>query len=407
MEGIINEWVPKVSMPEHSTGESRISRRKILKTGSVAAIAGIAGCSGSDPSGDGSESESSGDGSESESSGDGSESEPSSEESESNGTEEMELSVTYEAGFGTEEANAYYARDVAAEEHNLDATITVTDGSDISLQSQVAGQSELSRAGLLNAAPIVEQGKPFKSLFGINSGTDYCLVVNSEEVQSWDDLLSEDGNGPPIGMNNPRNTDVLQIVGSMLERGTLSSDDASSYQDLMNLVQIGYSSARTAAIQTGDIAAGALHHGQWLRIREENPQLENLGYFIDELPYWGSINFMATPDNIEANQELYTRWAKSHIQASRELREGSADQYVEVVRKYAPGGGPDEEELRQTYSFIEEVGLYPNNGGLSEDAMDFMLDLADLTGVTESRVPTDEMFDSTVLDAALDDLGRM
>jgi len=277
------------------------------------------------------------------------------------------------------------------------------DGSDISLQTQVAGQTELSRAGLMNAAPIIEQGKPFKALFGINSGSDYLLVADSNEVSSWEDLISQNGNGPKIGMNNPRNTDVLQIVGTLLDKGILSPED--DYQELMNLVQIGYSSARTAAIQTGDISAAALHHGQWIRIKDDNPNLTNLGYFIDSLPAWGTINFMSTPDNIDRYEEKYTRWAKSVIQASRNLHEGAADEYIEAVRKYAPGGGPDEDELRQTYQFIESSGLYPTDGGLDSDAMDFMLDLANIVGLTESRVPTDEVFDPSIRDAALDELG--
>ncbi len=385
-------------MPDE-TGLRSFGRRDVLKGSGVAMLAGLAGCTGG--SGGGGSTESSDDGS----AGSGGGESTATSTATSTSTGPLDLSVSYEAGFGIEEANAYHARDVGLNQFDIDATITVTDGSDISLQSQVAGEAELSRAGLMNAAPIIEQGKSFKSLFGINSGSDYLLVVDSTQIETWEDLLSADGNGPKIGMNNPRNTDVLQIVGTLLDKGILSPDD--DYTDLMNLVQIGYSSARTAAVQTGDIAAGALHHGQWLRIKDDNPNLTSLGYFIDTLPAWGTIKFMATPDNIERHREKYVRWAKALVQASRELSEGNEDLYVDVIQKFAPGGGPEESNLRETYSFIEEKGLYPVNGGLDEEAMDFMLDLAATSGVTESRVPTEDVFDRSILDEALDDLGRV
>jgi ABC-type nitrate/sulfonate/bicarbonate transport system substrate-binding protein len=380
------------------------NRREILKKSGFAvatsSVVGLAGCSGGDGgSGDGESSDGS-DGSDGGSSDGGSSSTPSSDDdmegSDSSGV--GSLSMSYSAPAAAGDVTTWYGpREIASQEYGLETTINVFEGIDLAIQSVLAGQTDIARGSTTAAATIIETGKPFKMIGATASNTDYVLVT-SPDITSLQDIVDQDA---VVGMSAPTGLDVVQLAAVMFEEGVI--EDTSE----LNLQRIGYSSARQNAMLNGDIDVSPQHYGQWLTMREENPDLNNLFSFGDRLDNWVQEVYMAPEEAINEKPEELTALLKGLITGHRNMYNEGFSLYSEMVNKYVPGGGPPEEQLQASFEFLSEIEIWPRNGGLTEDDVDKMLSTANNVGLTEERVPTDDAMDRSLLDSALEDIGTV
>lgn len=356
----------------HNEGSSEWSRRKVLsRSGQAVALssaAGMAGCMSSITGGG-----SSGD------SGSGN------------------LSMAYSAPAAADDVTTWYGpRDIAPEEFDLETEIQVFEGIDLAIQSVLAGQAELARGSTTAASTIIETGKPFKMIGSTAFNTDYVLVT-SPDIESLQDIVDQNA---VVGMSAPTGLDVVQLAAVMFQEGVIESVDE------LNLERIGFSSSRQNAMLNGDIDVSPQHYDQWLAMQEENPDLNMLLRFGDELDDWVQEVYMAPEETIENKPDELTSLLKAQLRAHRDVYDQGFDLYLDLVREYVPGGGPEEESLRTNFEYMTEIEIWPPDGDLEQSSVDNMLDVADRVGLTDSRVPTDEAMDRSFLDQALEDIGE-
>jgi len=350
-----------------------VSRRDLIKRGAgaaaVASLPGGAGCTGARPAGG-----SSGDGS-----GGG------------------QLRLAYSAPAETTDINTWYGpREVAVDDYGLETSIKTFEGVALAVQSVLAGEADVARGSTTAAATVVDAGKPFRFVFSIQRSTDYVLVTRPG-IESLEDIVAEDA---VIGMSAPTGLDAVQTAAAMFERDVIDSVDELNFQ------RVGYSSARQSAMLEGSIDVSPQHYSQWLQMRERNGDLNRLVTFGELLDGWIQETYMAPERQIENNYDTIVDLLAAQLRAHRNLYD-DFELYERIVRKFVPGGGPSEENLRKTYEFLTRIGIWPRNGDLSRGNVDYMLDIADRLDLTDDRIPTDDVLDRRPLEDALEEVGRV
>jgi len=348
-----------------------LERRSLIKRGMGAAAAaslpGIAGCTGARPGG-GSPDENGG-----------------------------KLRFAYSAPAETTDINTWYGpREIAVDDYGLETSIKTFEGVDLAVQSVLAGEADVARGSTTAAASVVDAGKPFRFIFSIQHSTDYVLVTRPG-IESLEDVVADDA---VIGMSAPTGLDAVQTAAAMFERGVIDSADELNFQ------RIGYSGARQSALLEGSIDVSPQHYSQWLQMREQNGDLNRVITFGELLDGWIQETYMAPEREIEEHYDAIVDLLAAQLTAHRNLYD-DFELYERVVRKFVPGGGPDEENLRETYEFLNEIEIWPKNGDLSEGNVDYMLDIADRLDLTDERIPTDDVLDRGPLEDALAEVDRV
>jgi len=308
-----------------------------------------------------------------------------------------ELALAFQAPAETTDVNTWYgAREIAPDEQGLETTVKVFEGVDLAVQSVLAGETSVARGSVTAAATVVESGKPFEFLIAPLRSTDYVLVTRPE-IDSLEAIVEEDA---VIGMSAPTGLDAVQVAALMFETDLI--DDVNE----LNFQRVGYSSARRGALLQGDIDVSPQHYAQWLTMREEEPSLNVLAEFGQELDDWIQETFMAPAEVVERDRERIVPFLAAQLEANRRLYD-DYENYRRLVQTYVPGGGPEEAILEQTYEFLTDIEIWPRNGGLSEASVDYMLDLSDRVGLTDERIPTGEAMNRGPLEEALAEVGRV
>lgn len=192
------------------------------------------------------------------------------------------------------------------------------------------------------------------------------------------------------------------VSGAMLENWVNQEcpDAAGTYEPLI----IEGSQNRLAALLADQIDASPVEFGDAL-ILEEEGGFHRVVSFASDLPelhptsVYGNSDWMS--DNPEATQALIVALLEQHS------RINSEDGYLfELYQEYLPeeAAGESGEAIAQAYI---DAGIFPDDGGLDEEAVQFTIDFfgPEGTGDVEAELTLDEVADLSHLQAALDELG--
>ena len=339
-----------------------MDRRAFLaRTGVVAGIGGLAGCSSVSGLGGGDES----------------------------------LGLAFQAPAETVDVNTWYAADGVIAEHGGDALEPgVFEGVDLAVQSVLSGDNDVARGSVTAAAALADSGQEFRFVAAPIRATDYVLVAR-EGIDSLEAIVEQEAT---IGMSAPTALDAVQTAALLFEEGIIDDVDELDFQ------RVGTSGTRMSAIQEGSIDVSPQHFAQWRVLREEDDSLRRLATFGDRLDSWVQETYMAPASVIEERREELTEFLAAQIVANRRLY-GDYERYAGLVDDHVDGGGPEASVLEASYEFLTEVGVWPEDGGLARENVDYMLDLSNRLGLTEERIPTGEILERGPLEDALDRVG--
>ncbi|ERG94438.1 ABC transporter substrate-binding protein [Haloquadratum walsbyi] len=343
------------------------SRRELLRrTGAIAAgggIATLAGCSGQRSSGE-------------------------------TETTDDPLRLAFQAPAETTDVNTWVGAQEFASDQGISVEIDVFEGVDLAVQSVLSGEADIARGSVTAVASVIEAGRPFEFIITPIRSTDYVLTTQPG-IESLADIVEQDA---AIGMSAPTGLDAVQVAAVMFQAGVIDSVDELNYQ------RIGYSGARREAILSGGIDVSPQHYAQWLDMREQNSDLNNILRFGETLDNWIQEVFMIPTDVLEARRADVVSFVAAQLQGYRALYDGY-DRYEQAIREYVPGGGPDSNILSPTYDFLTDIGIWPQNGDLQQQNVDYMLDLSERVGLTDERIPTDDPLNRGPLEDAIASVG--
>ena len=120
----------------------------------------------------------------------------------------------------------------------------------------------------------------------------------------------------------------------------------------------------------------------------------------DNAPGFIKVAQAARADWLAQNRELAARYCATTLRAMRALRsdfalfQAAVDEYVEEP--------PSEESLRELFALIEQYPFWTDEGGLSDDSVQFMIDIASESGVLTEPMNAADVVDRETLSRAVE-----
>lgn len=237
----------------------------------------------------------------------------------------------------------------------------------------------------------MEQGAEIKWI--VDRTLNEWQVYTREGVETCEDVV-----GSRVAIHSPGS-----VSGAMLAdwiRNNCPDDVAASYQPLI----IEGSQNRLAALLADQIDTSPVEFGDAFVLEAEGGFARVVSFSAD-LPglhptsVYGNSSWIA--DNPEATTALIVALLEQH------RRINSEDGYLmELYQEYLPeeAGGENAEAIANAYV---EAGLFPDDGGLDDEAVEYTIGFfgPDGTGAVTVDLDPADVADLSYLEAALDELG--
>jgi ABC-type nitrate/sulfonate/bicarbonate transport system substrate-binding protein len=270
----------------------------------------------------------------------------------------------------------------------LDSSTTLTQ-STLSGQVQIAGQSTI--AHLL----LIDRGQPFK-IFATYSLSDDFVIASRGDVKDIQQLKD-----PKVVVA----TDSPGGAGQAVFDAMLGATNAGFLvTDVPKKVIVESSGERASALASGDADATVIHVVQANAIQKEKGDVNILARLYGQVPNFMKEAYAARTDWLDKNLETAAAVTASVIQSSRDLLkdfsafEGAVKQMIDEP--------PPTEDLQEVYKIIQDNPVYPTDGGLSDERIQYMIDLGKKEGILKTDLTPDKVIDRRVMKRALEMVGN-
>jgi NitT/TauT family transport system substrate-binding protein len=245
------------------------------------------------------------------------------------------------------------------------------DDTDVATRAVIAGQADITVNSLF---------------FGINAKKEGIpLITIMVDAQSLDYLL----------VSVPAVTDVSQLAGKKVginkpgDLGATVADQCLKFSNVdvatVDFVQVGGTSARMAALLSGQIDAAPAHAAEAINAAQKGGlnQLVNCGEAIGDFLQTGAT---VTQDWLKANPNLAQHFVDAYIDALRWAQDNK-DEYIALSKTVIPSEDLADEIRGPAYDVFIKSGLFAVNGGLTPESIKKLVDIGLDAKSIENPVP--------------------
>ncbi|CAA0128099.1 Uncharacterised protein [Mycolicibacterium vanbaalenii] len=269
--------------------------------------------------------------------------------------------------------------------------VTIFDSHATAAQTVLGGRAQVMGSSISSILAAREQGEDFKIFCPYVSMDDFVLT-GANGVNTVGQLFDP---STRVAIDSPGGAGAI-ILNALLT----GTGESRSIQDIPNQQIIESSSLRTAAWAAGDVDATVIHEDQY-ESAEANVNepvriatlYENVDTFIKEAQ-------AADGEWLEQNRELAAKYCATTLRAMKTLKSDFA-LFQTAVNEYVEEP-PAEEELRVLFDLIEQYPFWTDDGGLSEDSMAFMIEVATESGVLTEPMNAADVVDRETLNRAVE-----
>lgn len=277
---------------------------------------------------------------------------------------------------------------IMKDKYGVTVDLQSVDTADTELRAVVAGSADvgvaMSLTGLVNL--VQASGTDVKLVAADTYASDYQIVSKSS-IATVADLK-----GKIEGISAPG--DASELVSHLCLNN--QGFDYSSLQ----IVKIGGTSARVAALLAGQIDIGAAHISDAkAAVAKSNGALKILldcGKAVGNYPVTGMV---AMGTYISGHKDLVQALVNGYVDAMR-WSATNKDGYVQLASTWVPDSDPAESS--DSYDYFKNVGFWPVNGGIDTASLETYLGYAAQLGVLTGKIPTtDKWVDDSFVNAYL------
>lgn len=274
---------------------------------------------------------------------------------------------------------------------SVDQNVTIFDSHATAAQTVLGGQAQVMGSSISSILAAREQGEDFKIFCPYVSMDDFVLA-GSNGVSTVAQLFDP---STRVGIDSPGGAGAI-ILNALLS----GVGETRSIQEIPTQQIIESSSLRTAAWAAGDVDATVIHEDQYEGAEAEVDQpvriatlYENVDTFIKEAQ-------AAEAGWLEQNRELAAQYCATTLTAMKELKSDFA-LFQTAVNEYVEEP-PTEEELRVLFDLIEQYPFWTDDGGLSDESLQFMIEMSTASGVLTEPMNAADVVDRETLDRAVE-----
>ncbi len=249
--------------------------------------------------------------------------------------------------------------------------LVVFDSHSTATQTALSGRADVIGGSFISHVLARESGIdlqvfcPFVSL-------DTLSLVGRNGVDSVDDFFDPKTR---VAIDSPGG------AGAMSMNALLKSQNAPGFiPDLPNVTILDSSGLRTTAFAANEVDATVIHSYQLAQVIEsgEVPDGVLIATLYEDVPVFIKEAYAAPKAWLDENPESAARFCASIITANRQLT-NTFSGYKAAVEKYVEKP-PSEEVLEAVFKILQGGELWPVDGGLPQDAVEYMVELAVLSG---------------------------
>ncbi|MGQ9368305.1 ABC transporter substrate-binding protein [Azospirillum sp. ST 5-10] len=276
------------------------------------------------------------------------------------------------------------------EKNGLSVELVHIADSSIPVRSLIAGELDLSQAGMSESLAAIDKGAELKTIGGVHTGLHYAFYVNAGSgIKGVTDLP-----GKKVGISSPGSLPHVVITALMRQAG-MSEDQIKSVQ----WVSLKGSSARINGILSGTIDATVSGYDP-KAAHDENAEI--LFVVSKKLPDYVMTPWDVRSETIADKRDVLKRFVKAELEATRWIFDNEKDA-LDVAKKHF---SYNDDQLTEFYEFYKEGGIWNPNGLVTAEQAKYMQEL-NVEGKLQKAVhPADQVLDTSIVQDVLAEIGQ-
>jgi ABC-type nitrate/sulfonate/bicarbonate transport system substrate-binding protein len=271
---------------------------------------------------------------------------------------------------------------------------TVFDSSTTLSQSALSGQVNIAGQSTVAQLLLIDRGQPFK-IFASFSLSDDFVIAGRGDIKTIEQLKDP---------NTVVATDSPGGAGQAVFDAMLKAYNADFLvTDIPKKIVIESSGERTSALASGDCDATAIHVVQANAVNAETGDVNIIAQLYGKVPNFMKETFAARADWLDENIETAAAVTASVIQSSRDLLADYAA--FESACTDLMEEPPPKSELKELFKILSDYEIYPADGGVTDERVQYMIDLGKEEGIIETDLTPDKVLDRRPLERAMELLG--
>jgi ABC-type nitrate/sulfonate/bicarbonate transport system substrate-binding protein len=278
-------------------------------------------------------------------------------------------------------------------DYGLDVTsknFTIFDSTTTLSQSTLSGQTVLAGQSTIAQLLLIEKGLPFK-IFGTYILTDDIVLAARNGIKTVADIGKD---GVVVGTDSPGGSS-RSTFDAILQTGGADF----LVKDLKDVAVIESSGERMSALASGDVDATCVHLSQANQVNDQTGDVTIVGKLYESVPLYMKDSWIATTDWLEENQATAAAIVAATIAASRDIKTDQAKFLADV--KQLVEEPPSDADLTALFPIISGTDMWPVDGGMSDERIQYMIDLAKAEGILTKDLTPDQVLDKRPTEAAL------
>jgi ABC-type nitrate/sulfonate/bicarbonate transport system substrate-binding protein len=271
---------------------------------------------------------------------------------------------------------------------------TIFDSSTTLTQSALSGQVDIGGQSTIAQLLLIDKGLPFK-IFSTYSVSDDFVIASRGDVKTIAQLKDPK---TVVACDSPGGAGqaVFDAMLKSANAGFLSGD-------IPKKIVIESSGERASALESGDCDATVIHVVQANAIKKQKGDVNIIAKLYGDVPNFMKEAYAARTDWLDKNVETAAAVTASLIQSSRDLLadysafEKASDDLMEEP--------PPPEDLKTLFDILKSNDVYPSDGGITDERIQFMIDLGKESGLLKTDLTPDKVLDRRPLQRAMELVG--
>ena len=274
---------------------------------------------------------------------------------------------------------------------SVEQNVTTFDSHTAAVQTMLDGDAQVMASSFSAILDAREQGEDVKMFCPYVSMDDFVLA-GANGVNNAGQLFDP---STRVGIDSPGGAGAI-VLNALLS----GIGEPRDVHEIPNQQIIESSSARTAAWAAGQLDATVIHDTQYDGAQASVNRPVLIATLYENAPGFIKVAQAARADWLEQNRELAARYCATTLRAMKALRsdfslfQAAVDEYVAEP--------PSEESLRELFALIQKYPFWTDDGGLSDDSVKFMIDIATESGVLTQPMNAADVVDRATLNRAVE-----
>jgi len=273
----------------------------------------------------------------------------------------------------------------------VDQNVTTFDSNTNFVEKARAENAQVMATSVSAILDARESGENLKIFCPYVSMDDFVLA-GANGVATVDQLFEPTTR---VGIDNPGGAGA--IVLNALLSGVGETRDI---PDIPNPQVIESSGDRTAEWAAGGLDATVIHEAQYDEVEAQVDLPVRIATLYENAPEFIKAAQAADADWLAENRDLAASYCATTLRAMKALK-SDFGLFAAAVHKYVETA-PTPEGLQDLFTLVQKYPFWPADGGLSEDSIQFMIDITNESGLLTTPLNAADVVDRETLARAVE-----